>query len=108
MAAVGIAAGGGDQPGPGQFFAVELGEPVHEPPEQVRGGVGLAVPGRIQGGVPESEVGGQIDDDPHLGLQLGDQVLGLPVREGHEHQVQAVELRRLGGCVGQVRVGGGQ
>ena len=34
----------------------------------------------------ESEVGGQIDDDPTRGKQLGHQVLGLAMGKGQEDQ----------------------
>ena len=95
-AAVGIAARGGDQAGPDRARHGGARAVRRRTVEQFGGHVGLAVPDRVEGRVGQAEVGGQVHDGAHPGDQLGDQVLGLPVGQGQEHQVEPVELRRLG------------
>ncbi len=56
----------------------------------------------------EPEIGGQIDDHPDTWMELGDQVLGLAVGKGQKDHVQPVQLRHLGGRIGQARVSRGQ
>ena len=103
-----VATRGGDELGRAQLLPMQLRQAVDEVAQQLGGGVGLAVPGRVERGVLEAEVGGQVDDDADLGHQIGHQVLGLAMRQGHEHQVQAVQLRRVGRGVGEVGIGGSQ
>ncbi len=92
----GIAPRGGDQPGPPELVTVEFGKSVDEPVQQIGGDVRFAVPGGIQGGVGQSEVGGQVHDGADRGDQVGHQMLGLAVGKGQEHQVQTVQLPRFG------------
>ena len=80
---------------------MQLGQAVHEPVQQLGHGVGLPVPGGVQRRVVQPEVGRQVDDDPHPRHDLGHQLLGLAVGQGHEHQVQTVQLGRIGGGEGQ-------
>ena len=71
----------------GQLRAVELREPVHRGLEKVRSGVVEAVPGRIVGGVPEAEVGAEVDDRrARVDERAGHRRRGA-VRQGEEHRV---------------------
>ena len=70
--------------------------------------VGLAVPGRVEGGVGEAEVGGQVDDGTDPVLQLGNVVLRRPVGQGEEDRVQPLGLGRVVGVEHEVRVGGAE
>ena len=54
----------------------QLGKAKHELVEQFRGGVFLSVPGRIEGGVVEPEVGAEVEDVS--GVQLGHDWLARP------------------------------
>ena len=68
----------------------------------------LAVPRRVQARVPQPEVGRQVDDDPDPVPQPGHDALRLAVGQRAEHEVQAVEVVRVGRPVAQPGVGGGQ
>jgi hypothetical protein len=87
---------------------VELGEPVDEPVEEFGRGVGLAVPGRVQLGIVEAEVRGQVDDGAHPSDELGHQVLALAVGQSQKDEVEPVEHVGIRRRIGQSRVGGGQ
>ena len=103
-----VAAGGGDERGPGQRFAKQLRQPVDGLVEELRRLVRLAVPGRVEGRVTQPEVGGQVDDDADAVAQGRHDPLRLPVREGAEHEIEAVEGVRAGRLVDHSRIGGGQ
>ena len=87
---------------------VELGQAVGEAGQQLGGGVGLAVPGRVQLGVLEAEVGGEVDHPPHLLAQHRHEGLGRAVGQAAEHQVDPVEQRRVVAVEDQAGVGRGQ
>ena len=58
-----------------QIVTEELGQAVHELAEQMGNGVGFAVPDGIELGVLQAEVGGQVDDPPHLAQDVGQERL---------------------------------
>ena len=84
----------------------QLGEPVGEVAQPLGAGVGLAVPGRVQVGVLQPEVGGQVHDPAHPTVELGDQLLALAVGQGQEHEVEPVDRHRVPGLEGLVAVVG--
>ena len=111
-----VAAGGSDQRGTGQRRAEQLRQPVDGLLEKLRRLVRLAVPGRVERGITQPEVGRQVDDDPDPVTQGRHDPLRLAVREGAEHEIEAVEAVEAGssGCsrsgrlVDHSGVGGGQ
>ena len=84
--------------GAGDLVAEQLGQAVGQLAEQLGGGVGLAVPLRVERGVVQAEVGGQVDDPLHPRAQLGHQRLRRPVGQGQEAQVEPVDRRRRRRC----------
>ena len=68
----------------------------------------LAVPLRVQGGVVQPEVGGQVDDVPDLAHQLGHDGLAGAVGQAEEHEVESGHLGAVVGGEDEVGVGGGQ
>ena len=68
----------------------------------------LSVPGGVEGGVAQAEVRGQVDHQAHPTAQLGNDALGLTMRQGTEHEVESVEQRRVVLPVRQSRVCRGQ
>ena len=60
----GIAPRGRDQSCTPELIPVQFGQPIDEPVQKVRRHVGLAIPHGIQRRVGQSEVGGQVDQDP--------------------------------------------
>ena len=86
----------------------QLGEPVGELGQELGGGVGLAVPLRVEVGVLEPEVGGQVDDVADLAQQIGHDRLAGAVGQPEEHEVEAGDGGRVVGVKREVGVGGGQ
>ena len=103
-----VTAGGGNERGPCQSLAEQLGQPVDGLGEQLRCAVLLAVPLGVERSVPQAEVGGEVDDEAHPRPQLRDDPLGLPVGQAAEHQVESVEMGRVVVPVDQTRIGRGQ
>ena len=73
----------------------QLGQAVGEPVQQLRTGVGLAVPRRVERGVLEPEVGGEVHDVRHPLHERRHQRLGGAVRQATEDEVDAVEQIRV-------------
>ena len=63
LAAVGIAAGIGDESGGADLGAVEFGQAVDGVGEKLGGGVLLFVPVKVVGGSAQAEGAAEIDDD---------------------------------------------
>ena len=76
---------------PGERLAEQLGQPVDGLLEKLRRLVRLAVPGRVERRITQPEVGRQVDDDADPVPQGRHDPLRLPVREGAEHEIEAVE-----------------
>jgi hypothetical protein len=104
----GIAPGRRHQSGSGQVVPEQLGQPVDGLSQQGGRAVVLAVPLRIEPGVLQPEIGGQVDDHPHPAPELGDDLLGLPVGQATENQVEAVEPSGVAVLVDQAGVRGRQ
>ena len=67
--------------------------------------MGLAVPLRVQAGVFQPEVGGEIDDVFDLAPELRHQLLRFAVRQAEEHDVEALGGARVGRVEAPLPVG---
>ena len=77
-------------------LAVQLRDPVHEP-LQVRGRlVQVPVPGRVVVGVPQPEIGAEVDDRLGDGFQLADAPHRAAVRQAKEQDVARFQLADRG------------
>ena len=70
-----VAAGRGDERGAGEVGPEQLGQAVDELVEQRRGVVRFAVPGRVERGVVQPEVGGEVDDRAYPADEGRDELL---------------------------------
>ena len=57
--------------------------------------MGLAVPGRVERRVLESEVSGDVDHDAGPLADVGNELLALAVWQGEEHDVETVRVGRV-------------
>ena len=101
----------GHQGGPVQGRAEELGEAVGEAAEETGRLVFRSVPEVVGGRIGQAEVGGQVDEESDPSDQGRGQALGLPVGQGQEDDVEAVEVvghqlreRQRGVGAGQRRI----
>ncbi len=68
----------------------------------------MPVPGRIQRGILQAEVSGEVHHHADMLFDVGHEVLRFPVRQGEEHDVETVEVGRLCGPEREGWIGGGQ
>ena len=82
-----VAAGRSDQFGTGEIAPKEFGQAEDEVVEQFGGSVRFAVPGRVQTGVVESEIGGEVDHVLHAAPEIGNHRLASTVRQTEEDEI---------------------
>jgi hypothetical protein len=86
------AAGAGDERGADDGFSVQFRNAVHESVQVGGRLMGVAVPGRVVVGVPQTEVGAEIDDRLGHRLQRPDPPHGAAVRQAQEEDVARLQL----------------
>ena len=86
--------------------AVQLGQPVHELRQELGTLVRLVVPLRVQLGIGQPEVSGQVDDRADLLAELGDDPLRGAVRQRQEDKVEPVARVGVVRREDEVRIGG--
>ena len=64
-----------------------------------------SVPARVQRGIPQAEVGTEVDHKPDAVYQGLDKVLRSSRGKGDEHDVEAVEARRIEARISEVAIG---
>jgi len=75
---------------------VQLRDAVHEPAEVLGRLVGMAVPGRIVVGIPQAEIGAEVNDRLGQALQLPDPPHGAAVGQAEEQDVAGLEVVEAG------------
>src|SRR3546814_16604316 len=83
-----VAAGHRDVVAAGDLGPEQLGQAVGEVAQELRRAVGVAVPLRVERGVAQAEVGGEVDAVADLADQLGHHRLARAVRQAEAHEVE--------------------